>query len=138
MPKKQIPVVNNRILTEVELEIMTLVWRLEKATVKDVLALLPADRSLAYTTVATVMKVLEQKGFLQCQKESYAHMFIPLISKVNYEESILKHMVVSVFDGEPVALVQRLLDTSHLDKAEIQKIEDALKILSSSQNKQRK
>lgn len=135
MSKNQTTVENNRLLTEVELELMTLVWRLERATVKEVISHLPEDRNLAYTTVATVMKVLEQKGFLQCQKNSYAHIFVPLVSKLVYEKLYLKHMVVNIFDGEPVALVQRLLDTTSLGKEEIQKIEDALKNLSQLKNK---
>lgn len=126
---KKTALTNNRLLTEVELELMTIIWSLEKAAVKDVISHLPKDRNLAYTTVATVMKVLEQKGFLECKKDSYAHVFYPTIKKQEYEGTCIDHMVANVFDGEPVALVQRLLDAKKLKKDEIQAIEQALKNL---------
>ncbi len=125
--KRVVP--EERLLTDVELELMTVIWQLEKTTVKEVASHLPKDRSLAYTTVATVMKILEQKGFLECRKDSYAHVFSPRVSKIEYESTCLEHMVTHVFDGEPVALVQRLLDAKKLRKEDIQAIEEALKNL---------
>ena len=123
------------LLTEVELELMNILWQLEKATVKEVLSELPKERNLAYTTVATVMKILEQKGFLKCQKESFAHTFTPSILKKDYEGTCLNHVVENVFDGQPVALVQRLLDAKSLRKDEVQAIEEALKKLAGRKRK---
>lgn len=128
---------NLRLLTEVELEIMNIVWNLENTTVKNVVSHVPKERDLAYTTVATVMKILEQKGFLECKKDSYAHVFIPKISKHEYEGTCLDHMLTNVFDGEPVALVQRLLDAKSLKKNDIQAIEEALKNLSQTGRKRK-
>lgn len=125
----------NRLLTDLELELMTVIWELEKATVKEVLTHLPEDR--AYTTVATVMKILEQKGFLKCQKDNYAHSFHPLVSKETYEKTCIDHMVTHVFDGEPLALVQRLLHAKKLSKHDIEQIEEALKKLSPSVRKKK-
>lgn len=129
MANKHVEQANDRLLTEVELELMTIIWNLGKATVKEVVTHLTKDRNLAYTTVATVMKVLEQKGLLECKKETYAHLFIPVVSKVEYEAVCLDHMVTHVFDGEPLALVQRLLHANKLSKEEIIKIENLLKNL---------
>lgn len=127
----------NRLLTEVELEFMTIVWRLGGATVKEVVANLPEDRNLAYTSAATVMKILNQKGYLDCQKDSFAHTFIPTVSKAEYENSYLEHTVAHVFDGEPVALVQRLLGASKIRKDEIQQIEEVLKNLLANKKKRK-
>lgn len=136
MKRRQLLPQNNRLLTEVELEFMTIVWRLGGATVKEVMKNLPEDRNLAYTSSATVMKILNQKGYLKCQRDSFAHMFIPIISKVEYENSFLEHTVTHVFDGEPVALVQRLLGASQIRKDEILQIEEVLKkLLSSKKNR---
>ena len=129
MPRKKIPA-PERILTDVELELMTLVWSLGKpAAVKDVAALLPASRRLAYTTVATVMKILEQKAFLVCRKDAHAHTFEPLISKTDYEQTCIDHVVSNVFDGEPLALVQRLLDARRLSPDELRAIETKIRML---------
>lgn len=137
MKKRQLSPQNNRLLTEVELEFMTIVWRLGGATVKEVMQHLPEDRNLAYTTAATVMKILDQKGYLQCQRDSFAHTFIPVISKVDYENSFLEHTVTHVFDGEPVALVQRLLGAGQIRKDEILQIEEVLKNLLANKKKRK-
>ncbi|HHL3494252.1 TPA: BlaI/MecI/CopY family transcriptional regulator, partial [Legionella pneumophila] len=121
--------VHDRLLTEVELGLMNIIWSLDKVTIKEVVSHLPKERPLAYTTVATVLKVLEQKGFLECQKNSYAHVFAPMVTKSEYESTCIDHMVANVFDGEPRALVQRLLMARKLQHDDIQAIEEALKKL---------
>lgn len=136
--KKQQPISQHaRLLTEVELEFMAIIWRLGSATVKEVMAHLPKDRNLAYTTAATVMKILHQKDYLKCQKDSFAHTFTPVISKKEYETYFLEHTVNHIFDGEPVALVQRLLGASRIHQDEIQQIEEILKKLPSNRKKQK-
>ncbi|STX28301.1 Methicillin resistance regulatory protein mecI [Legionella beliardensis] len=122
----------DRLLTEVELELMNIIWSLNQVTIKDIVSHLPKERPLAYTTVATVVKVLEQKGFLGCQKNNYAHVFHPLVSKAEYESTCIAHMVTHVFDGEPVALVQRLLMAKKLEEDDLQAIQEALKQLTTS------
>lgn len=125
-------VAHDRLLTEVELELMNIIWNLNQVTIKDIVSHLPKERPLAYTTVATVVKVLEQKGFLGCQKNSYAHVFLPLVTKAEYEGTCIDHMVTNVFDGEPAALVQRLLMAKKLQHDDIQAIEEALKQLATA------
>lgn len=132
MANKQIASTFDRLLTEVELELMNIIWSLQKVTVKDVLANLAKGRDLAYTTVATVMKVLEQKGFLICQKDSYAHTFSPHVSKAVYKKACIENIVANVFDNEPGDLVTQLLSAGKLRKSDIQSIEDALKKITSS------
>jgi predicted transcriptional regulator len=122
----------DRLLTGVELELMTIIWSQGKTTVKEVTDALPKSRRLAYTSVATVMKILEHKGYLRCEKHSYAHSFSPLVEKAAYEKSCLDHVVESVFDGEPVALVQRLLTAKRLSAAELRAIEATLRELGSA------
>lgn len=127
MSAKKTSSTSGRLLTEVELQLMNIVWNLDKATIKEVVSHLPKERPLAYTTVATVIKILEQKGFLECQKNSYAHVFHPVVTKYEYENACLDHIVANVFDGEPMALVQRLLMAKKLPSDDIEAIEKALK-----------
>lgn len=135
MSTKKVSPAHERLLTEVELELMNIIWSLNKVTVKEVASHLPRERPLAYTTVATVLKVLEQKGFLECKKNSYAHVFLPIVTKSDYESACIDHMVANVFDGEPVALVQRLLTVKKLQHDDIQAIKEALKQLTARKNK---
>ena len=125
--KKETP--GARLLTDVELELMTIIWNQGRTTVKEVADALPRNRPLAYTSVASVMKILEHKGFLTCEKDSHAHTFSPLVEKAAYEESCLGHVVDNLFDGEPVALVQRLLTAKRLSAAERRAIEATLREL---------
>lgn len=120
---------SSRLLTEVELELMTIIWRGGAVSVKEVVAALPEGRALAYTSVATVMKILEQKGFLACHKSSPAHTYTAQVEKDAYERQCLEHVVNNVFGGEPVALVQRLLDVRRLSARELQLLETTLKQL---------
>jgi predicted transcriptional regulator len=115
-------------LTEVELQLMTAVWSLGQCTVKEVQTEILKTRELAYTTIATVMKILEQKGILHSTKGDKAHVYTSLVSKTEYESSSLKHLAQTVFEGDPTSMVMRLLSDTKLSKndlAAIQKMIDA-------------
>jgi predicted transcriptional regulator len=113
-------------LTEVELEFMTLIWDLGECTVKDVLTRLSKGRDLAYTSVATIMKILEQKGALSSQKNDRAHTYLPLISRQEYEASSLKHLAKNLFHDDPSKMVMRLLDENELSDEELKSIRKIL------------
>lgn len=66
-------------------------------------------------------------------KNSYAHVFLPVVTKAEYESTCIDQMVANVFDGEPSALVQRLLTAKKLQHDDIQAIEKALKQLVTSE-----
>lgn len=117
----------DRILTEVELELMRIIWESAPVTVRDVVEALPRERKLAYTTVATVMKILEKKRFLKSEKTDHSHRYRPLVSREDYESTSLKHLAKNVFQNDPSSMVMRLLsDTSlsHEALAAIKKILD--------------
>jgi len=113
-------------LTEVELELMTAVWKLGECTVKDVQKALPAGRDLAYTSVATIMKILEQKGVLDNRKHDRAHTYLPLISRDEYEALSLRHLANNLFHGDPSSMVMRLLSDTKLSSDELQAIRKIL------------
>lgn len=121
-PKKKV----EKPLTEAELEIMNIVWSIGSCTVKDVQTALPADRQLAYTSVATFMKILEEKGVLKSAKEEKAHVYRPLVSREDYQKMTLQHVKQNVFGGDPSSMVMRLLDANDLSRDEIEAIRRAL------------
>ena len=106
-------------LTEVELELMNILWRLDGGTVNDVLAALPPERPLAYTSVSTILRILEQKGVLGSEKVGRGHRYLPLVPKQDYEAFALEQVMGKVFDGQPVALVRRLVDGGQLSRADL-------------------
>jgi predicted transcriptional regulator len=109
-------------LTEVELELMNVIWGFESCTVKDVQSALPATRDLAYTSVATMMKILEQKGFLTSTRGDRAHLYAAGISRADYEAASLRHLAANVFQGDPRSMVMRMLDESDLSRKEVEAI----------------
>lgn len=113
-------------LTEVELQMMTAVWTLGECTVKDVQQMLSKDRELAYTSVATIMKILEQKGVLMSQKDDRAHTYKPLVTRSEYEGKSLRHLADNLFQGDPSSMVVRLLNDSKLSHEELKAIQKLL------------
>src|SRR5262245_57836159 len=109
----------DRLLTEVELELMTLLWREGGGTVAQVLAALPPERRLAYTSVSTILRILEQKQVVTSEKVGRGHRYVPRIEKQAYEAFALEQVVGKVFDGEPLALVRRLMDVKGLSRKDI-------------------
>src|SRR4051812_8196031 len=96
-------------LTEVELQVMNAVWVLGACTVKDVQLEISKSRELAYTSIATMMKILEQKKAVKSTKTDKAHIYTALISKEDYETSSLRHLTENLFEGDPTSMVMRLI-----------------------------
>ncbi|AHD10720.1 putative transcriptional regulator [Phaeobacter gallaeciensis] len=106
MRKKQ----DNPLLTEVELEFMTVVWETGGGTVRDILAELNKRQERAYTSVATVLKIMEQKGFLTSERADRSLVYRPAVPKADYQKTTLKNLSSKLFNGAPAALVARLVD----------------------------
>ena len=116
-----------KLLTEVELEMMSILWRAGEATVSDVLQALPPDRKLAYTSVSTMLRILEQKDVVGSHKAGRGHLYFPKLKKEDYEAKSVRHLVDSVFDRSPLQLVQRLLQVESLSGDEIAQIRKLLR-----------
>lgn len=115
-----------KMLTDVELELMTYLWKIGQGTVSDVLQQLPPERSLAYTSVSTVLRILEQKKIVEARKEGRGHIYVPLMSKSSYESKTVRHVVDRVFEGTPTALVKQLLDTMNLKKEDLDELKELI------------
>ena len=113
---------NGKLLTDAELELMTILWKLGEGTVADVMEGLPKGRELAYTSVSTILRILEQKGVLMARKEGRGHVYIPKLAKSEYETKTINHVVERVFDGTPVALVKKLLNSGQFKSEELDEL----------------
>lgn len=102
------------LLTEVELEFMNELWAIGEGTVRDVLKRLPEGRNLAYTSGATILRILEQKEFVTSRKEGKSHVYIPLLAKDAYQSRSLKDLSMKLFDDTPASLVARLVNDDEL------------------------
>lgn len=115
-------------LTDTEIQIMNVLWELESGTVHDVLEGLLASngKDYAYTTVSTLLRVLEKKQVVQSQKEGRGHRYSPSIDKEKYQKKATDHLVENVFSGERTALIRNLLGNSKLSKEELAEVKALL------------
>ncbi len=108
-----------KLLTELELELMSILWTLGEGTTRQVLDGLPPERSLALTTVSTVLRVLEKKELVTTRKLGRAHVYLPAVSKTEYERRSLRDLTEKVFDRQPAALVKSLVEAGDLSKGDL-------------------
>jgi BlaI family transcriptional regulator, penicillinase repressor len=101
-------------LTPQELAIMKVVWKLGEATVRDVHGALQSRRPVAYTTVMTMMRILEDKGFLKKTVVERAHLYRPAKPRHQVVGAMVKDFVDRVFDGASDALLVHLARDNRL------------------------
>ena len=93
---------------------MTILWRLGEASVRDLLDELARERRLAYTSAATILRILEQKGFVTSRKLGRTYLYAPSLAKDEYQSRSLQDISKKLFDDTPAALVSRLIDDEAL------------------------
>ena len=113
---------NRSLLTEVELEFMNELWGIGQGSVRDVLAKLPAERNLAYTSGATILRILEEKGFVESRKDGKTLIYTPLLAKDKYQARSLQNLSRTLFDDTPATLVARLVDDGGLTETDLEEI----------------
>ena len=110
-------------LTSHELELMKIVWRHdEPVTVRDVYEELRTRRPVAYTTVMTSLKTLEQKGHLKATQQDRAHLYRPARPKQQVIKEMVRDFVNRVFNGSSQPLVLHLLEDDQISDAELREI----------------
>lgn len=107
-------------LTDAELEIMNVLWDRGETTVHEVLEGLGDGR--AYTTVSTLVRILEQKGHVTSRKEGRRHLYAPAVPRAEVEAASVRDMVQRVFGGSPRSLVRRLLESDEVTADELAEI----------------
>jgi BlaI family transcriptional regulator, penicillinase repressor len=109
-------------LTDQELEIMKIVWQRESATVRDVYEALRENRKVAYTTVMTMMKILEQKGYLKKKLVERAHVYTPVQAKQQGVRSMVREFVNRVFNGAAEPLLVHLVADRKLNRKDLEEL----------------
>jgi BlaI family transcriptional regulator, penicillinase repressor len=106
--------------TERELDVMAVLWERGNATVAEVRG--EIEDPLAYTTVLTMLRILEEKGFVAHEDEGRAHRYYPLVARAEAGESALGRLVRKVFQGSPELLLTQLVSDRSLGKAELRRM----------------
>lgn len=116
---------NHPTLTACEAEAMNVLWTLQTATVQDVLDAIP--RELAYTTVMTTMKILEDKGYIQREgKRGRAFVYRPLVTCESASRNTLSQMADRFFDGSIKSMVLSLVKTSQITPQDLAELRAAI------------
>jgi predicted transcriptional regulator len=109
-------------LTEVELELMNVLWEKGSATVGEVVEALQSERTLAYSSVLTMMRILEQKGYVEHQKESRAYVYRAIVDRQQAQRSVVSYLIKRFFDNSPELLVVNLLEHDDIDRNELARL----------------
>lgn len=109
-------------MTGQELEIMKIVWERERVTVRDVYEALLERRKVAYTTVMTMMKILERKGFLKKSQEDRAYLYRPAQPKRQVIGVLVRDFINRVFNGSAEPLLVHLVEEHHLSAKDLEEI----------------
>ncbi len=114
-------------LTPQELEIMKVVWQRGQATVRDVYETLLERRKVAYTTVLTMMKILEGKGYLAKDQDERAHVYRPTRPEQAVVRGMVREFVDRVFNGSAQPLLLHLVRDKRLSERELEELKRLLK-----------
>jgi len=111
-------------LTEAELRLMDVVWEKVQATVGEVAEALPAELGLAYNTVLTTLRILEEKGYLRHTKakEGRAFVYEAVVGREEAGRSAVRYLVSRFFRNSPELLVLNLLEDEELSAKEVRRI----------------
>ena len=105
-------------LTDAESEVMAVLWRLHRASVGNVVTAINEIRAVSYSTVQTLLRILETKGYVTHDKVARAFVYKPVIDERQARRRALRHLVRRLFDGSPSLLVLNVLEDEDLDPAE--------------------
>ena len=109
-------------LTDQELEIMKVVWTRETSTVREVYETLLERRKIAYTTVMTMMKILEEKKYLKRTQEDRAYVYRPAKPQNQVIKGMVREFVDRVFNGSAEPLLLHLVEDSRLSRQDLDEL----------------
>ncbi len=105
-------------LTDAEARVMAVLWRTPTVTVADVVDGLKETAPVSYSTVQTILRILETKGYVSHEKVARAFVYHPVIDAKQARRRALRHLVTRLFNGSPSLLILNVLDDEELDDAE--------------------
>lgn len=113
-------------LTEAELRLMDVLWQKGSATVQQVLDALTQKPALAYNSVLTTIRILENKGYLEHVKDGRAHVYKPMVERKQATRSEIRHLVNRFFGNSHELLVLNILEDRGLEAKELKRLRQLL------------
>ena len=113
-------------LTKAEEQVMQLLWKKEKAFVKDLVEVMP-DPKPAYNTVSTIIRILEKKGFVDHTAYGKTHEYYPLISRKEYTRSFMKNFMRNYFSGSFQEMVSFFAKEDNMSLSDLDELMEDVK-----------
>ncbi len=113
---------SKKLLTGLELQVMNQLWDREKAFVKAVVDEWPHEPKPAYNTISTVVRILEEKGFVSHEAFGRSHQYFPLVKREEYQKNLMKSVLQNVFSGNVTSMVSTLVDNEDISSKELDAI----------------
>ena len=114
-------------LTDAELRLMEVLWDKGSATVGAVVEAMPKRTPLAYSTVLTTLRILEEKGNLRHVKEGRAFIYQPAVGREEACESAVTHLVRRFFNGSHGLLALNLVENKRIDVSELKRLRKSIR-----------
>ncbi len=108
--------------TEAELEILSILWELKEASVRQVHERLATTKDTGYTTTLKIMQIMNSKGILARDEESRTHIYRPMVKQGDTQKSLLKNLLATAFGGSSKSLVMQALGQEKPSKEEMDEI----------------
>ena len=121
-------------LTDLEIDIMNIVWRLRRATVRQIVDSLRDQRPLAYTTVQTVLSILKQKGVVRYTREGRAFVYTAIVKPEGVRREVIQAVVDKLFAGSSQSLVLHLIESDALTAEEAESLRNLLDRVASEES----
>ena len=106
-------------LSELQIDLMRVIWRRKQATVAEVVEALSGRRELAHTTVATLLSRLEKRGLLAAERDGRQLVYRPLVAEQVVQRSMVSSLVDNLFGGRPEALLAHLVREQDLARGDL-------------------
>ena len=115
-------------LTEAELRLMKLLWVRGESAVGDLVAAMPEGETLAYNSVLTTVRILEQKGYVDHRQEGRAFVYRPCVAEQEASRSEVRHVLGRFFGNSRERLLLSLLGDEEISPDELQRLKDAVRV----------
>jgi len=112
--------------SRLELQVLSVLWERGRATVREVQEALPDGKTRAYTTVLTVLQIMEKKGLLTHVSEGNTHVYQPTTTRRQTIGPVLKNLVRQLFGGSPATVMQQLLAEHEVSPEELARLKQLI------------
>jgi predicted transcriptional regulator len=114
-------------LTEAELRLMRILWQRGESAVTDLVAAMPEGEALAYNSVLTTIRILEQKGYVEHRQEGRAFIYWPCVQEMDASRSEVRHVLSRFFGNSRERLLLSVLGDEETTPEELQRLRELIR-----------